>query len=179
MIKLIQNANTRKKGSLNFIDENGTVIGFNPRPDGNPISFFVYTEDNELVDTGGKFIEQYLDSLPYCFGKDGHIIKHHSLAEAEDELVISLVPDGANEPLILHIVCMNSLYYTASFVLSDKDRLLFEQKPETPEQEKMKNLAEIARIMAELVRTRESLAKAIADLDRLKQHVLDRMNAPQ
>lgn len=172
MIKLIENANTRKKGSLNFMDEYGTVVGFNPRPDGNPISFFVYTESGELVDTGGKFIEQYLDSLPYCFGKDGHIIKHHAVTEADDELVISLVPDGSNEALVLHIVCMNSLYYTASFVLSDKDRLMFEQKSETPEQEKQKELVEIARIMAELVRTRESVARAIADLDRLKKRIM-------
>ena len=48
MIKLIQNALTVKKGSVNFMDQNGTVIGFNPRPDGNPLAFYVYTKDGAL-----------------------------------------------------------------------------------------------------------------------------------
>ena len=57
MIKLIQNALTVKKGTLNFMDQNGVVVGFNPRPDGNPISFSVSTKSGDVVDTDGLFIE--------------------------------------------------------------------------------------------------------------------------
>lgn len=171
MIKLLQNALTIKKGSTNFMDQNGKIIGFNPRPDGNPLAFTVRTPSGELLDTNGKFIEDYLDGIPYSFGKDGHIIKHDSAYEADDRLVISLVPDGENEPLVLDIVCMNSLYYTADFTLSDADRLAFRKATPRPDIETADRLAEVTRIMGELVRIREQVSQAIADLDRLKKKI--------
>ena len=171
MIKLLQNAMTHKKGSINFMDQNGKVVGFNPRPDGNPLAFYVRTQSGETLDTNGKFIEDYLDGLPYCFGKDGHIIKHDSAYEADDRLVISLVPDGENEPLVLDIVCMNSLFYTADFTLSDADRLAFRKATPRPDIETADRLAEVTRIMGELSRIREQVSQAIADLDRLKKKI--------
>ncbi len=166
MIKLMQNAMTIKKGSLNFMDQNGKVIGFNPRPDGNPLAFYVYNSAGEMLDTDGKFIEQYLDGLPYCFGNDGHIIKHDKVADVEDKLVISLVPDADAEPLELQIVCMNSLYYTADFVLSDEDRMMFTPPQSDPDAAK---LAEINRVMGELATVRRQISQALVDLDQLKK----------
>ncbi|MBQ7722199.1 MAG: hypothetical protein IJT64_04765 [Kiritimatiellae bacterium] len=176
MIKLIQNALTIRKGSVNFMDQNGVVIGFNPRPDGNPLSFYVYSRNGDLVDTGDTFIEQYLDGVPYHFGNDGHIIKHGVTSEEEDKLIITLVPDDGGDPLTLQIVCMNSLYYTANFVLSDKDRVAF-RKPSRPtdaESARDWQLAEINHAMDELVHAREQVSKALADLDLIKQKLLAR-----
>ena len=166
MIRLVQNAMTIKKGSLNFMDQNGKVVGFNPRPDGNPLAFYVYNASGEMLDTDGKFIEQYLDGLPYCFGKDGHIIKHDKDIDAEDKLVISLVPDAGAEPLQLQIVCMNSLYYTADFILSDEDRMMF-NPPETDSD--AEKLAGINRVMGELAAIRRQVSQALVDLDQLKK----------
>lgn len=174
MIKLIQNEMTRKRGSLNFMDQNGKVVGFNPRPDGYPLSFFVYTQTGEELDTQGRFIEDYLDGLPYSFGKDGHIIKHDFATEAQDKLVISLVPDGENAPLILHIICLNSLYYTADFVLSDEDRMAFRRATPRPDIENSTHLAEINHVMTELIHAREQVSQAIADLDHLKKRLSGR-----
>lgn len=172
MIKLIQNAITKKKGSMNFMDQNGTVIGFNPRPDGNPLAFYVYSDNGDLVDTGDAFIEQFLDGSPYTFGKDGHIVKHsHSDEDGEDDqLAISLVPDGGGKPLKLKIVCLNSLYYTANFTLSDKDRLIFlKPTPESPaDAERERELGEVNRAIAELTVAREQIQKALAELDLLR-----------
>ena len=171
MIKLLQNSLTIKKGSINFRDQNGKIVGFNPRPDGNPLAFTVRTQSGEILDTAGKFIEEYLDGIPYCFGKDGHIIKHDSAYEADDRLVISLVPDGENEPLVLDIVCMNSLYYTADFSLSDADRLAFRKATPRPDTETSDRLAEVSHLMAELISIREQVSQALADLDRLKKKI--------
>ena len=178
MIKLIQNALTVKKGSVNFMDQNGTVIGFNPRPDGNPLSFYIYNDAGDLVDTAGAFIEQYLDGAPYTFGRDGHIIKHtHSpSSEEDDKLVISLVPDAGGAPLKLQIVCLNSLYYTANFTLSDKDRLLFRKAAPLSGADAARDwqVAEINHAIEELSQAREQVAKALADLNLLKQKLLAR-----
>lgn len=176
MIKLIQNSLTIKKGSMNFMDQNGVVIGFNPRPDGNPLSFYVYSDSGDLIDTDGAFIEQYLDGIPYHFGNDGHIIKHGVTSEEEDKLVISLLPDGKGDPLTLQIVCMNSLYYTANFVLTDKDRVAF-RKPSRPtdaESARDWQIAEVNHAIDELLHAREQVSKALADLDLIKQKLLAR-----
>ena len=174
MIKLIQNALTVKKGSVNFMDQNGTVIGFNPRPDGNPLAFYVYAANGDLVDTNGAFIEQYLDGVPYSFGKDGHIIKHKHGAESDedDKLVISLVPDDGGDTLELQIICLNSLYYTANFTLSDKDRLIFRKPNAEATTLRDWQIAEINHAVNELVQAREQVTKALADLDLLKQKLL-------
>ena len=167
MIKLIQNALTVKKGSVNFMDQNGTVIGFN-------LAFYVYAKNGDLIDTEGAFIEQYLDGFPYSFGKDGHIIKHKHGAESDedDKLVISLVPDDGGDTLELQIVCLNSLYYTANFTLSDKDRLIFRKPNAEALQARDWQLAEINHAIEELVQAREQVSKALADLDLVKQKLL-------
>ena len=174
MIKLIQNALTVRKGSLNFMDQNGTVIGFNPRPDGNPLAFYAYKKNGDLVDTNGTFIEQYLDGAPFTFGRDGHIIKHkHGTGlDEDDKLVISLLPDDGGESIELQIVCLNSLYYTANFTLSDKDRLIFRKPNDKAEAARDWQLAEITHAIDELVNAREQVSKALADLDLLKQKLL-------
>ncbi|MGI6494916.1 MAG: hypothetical protein ACOX5G_02290 [Kiritimatiellia bacterium] len=170
MIKLIENAMTRKKSSLNFMDQNGKVVGFNPRPDGNPLGFYVYNAAGEMIDTEGKFIEQYLDGLPYSFGKDGHIIKHGAGSLDDDKLVISLLPDDGSggEPLVLHIICLNSLYYTASFVLSEEDKLFF-RPPSEAEPKEEEPVAALDRALAELTAIRKQVAKAMAGLNDLKR----------
>ena len=176
MIKLIQNALTVRKGTVNFMDQNGTVIGFNPRPDGNPLAFYVYNAAGKLVDTAGAFIEQYLDGSPYTFGRDGHIIKHTHApsSDADDKLVISLLPDEGGEPLELQIVCLNSLYYTANFSLSDKDRLIFRKSAALTGAEAARDwqVAEINAAAEALVQAREQVSRALADLDLLKRKIL-------
>ena len=39
MIALLENAQTRHKGSLNFVDDRGKVVGFNPAPDGARLKY--------------------------------------------------------------------------------------------------------------------------------------------
>ncbi len=177
MIKLIQNALTVKKGTMNFMDQNGTVIGFNPRPDGNPLAFYVYKANGDLVDTAGTFIEQYLDGIPYSFGKNGHIIKHRhdgSGSDEDDKLVISLVPDDGGETLELQIVCLNSLYYTANFTLSDKDRLIFRRPSPTVDPARDWQIAEINHATDDLTQARKQVNKALAELELLQQKLLAR-----
>lgn len=170
MIRLIQNAQTTRKGTLNFMDQNGKVVGFNPRPDGTPLSFYVYDVSGNEVDTLGLFIENYLDGMPYQFGNDGRIVKHDRASDLDDRLIVSLLPDPGSEkpPLSLHIVCMNSLYYTADFVLSDEDRLFFQTKPPTHERTGAEILASLEKA---LLQARHQLAKAAEELERLRSHV--------
>ena len=173
MIRLIQNAQTTRKGTLNFMDQNGKVVGFNPRPDGNPLAFFVYDINGNEVDTDGLFIENYLDGLPYQFGNDGRIVKHDRASDEDDRLIISILPDvgSGRPPLSLHIVCMNSLYYTADFVLSDEDRLFFQSKPPKHDRSAQEIIASIEK---SLLKARQQLAKAAEELERLR----GRENAP-
>lgn len=169
MIRLIQNAQTLRKGTLNFMDQNGKVIGFNPRPDGTPLSFYVYDVNGNEIDTSGLFIETYLDGVAYQFGNDGRIIKHDKASDEDDRLVISLLPDAGSglPPLSLHIVCMNSLYYTADFVLSDKDRLAIE-KPSRAVVEVP--LDELTAMEKSLLQARLQLGKALEEIERLRDH---------
>ena len=39
MITILENAQTRNKSTVNFVDHKGKVIGFNPSPDGARIKF--------------------------------------------------------------------------------------------------------------------------------------------
>lgn len=168
MIRLIENAQTARKGSLNFMDQNGKVIGFNPRPDGNPLAFFVYDTAGAEVDTGGQFIEGYLDGIAYQFGNDGKIIRHDKASEEDDRLVVSLLPDAGTglPPLSLHIVCMNSLYYTADFLLSDRDRLFFQPKPApTKPDARTETLAALEK---SLLQARFQIQRALEEVERLR-----------
>ena len=178
MIKLIQNALTVKKGTVNFMDQNGTVIGFNPRPDGNPLAFYVYKANGDLVDTAGSFIEQYLDGIPYSFGKNGHIIKHKhdgSGSDEDDKLVISLLPDEDGEALELQIVCLNSLYYTADFVLSDKDRLSFQKPARAVVEIPLETLDSLEK---GILQARLQLGKALEEIEQLRAHLEVRPGDP-
>ena len=170
MIRLIQNAQTAKKGTLNFMDQNGKVVGFNPRPDGTPLSFYVYDINGNEVDTDGLFIENYLDGLTYQFGNDGRIVKHDRASDLDDRLIVSLLPDAGSgkPPLSLHIVCMNSLYYTADFVLSDEDRLFFQTKPPAHDRTDAEILASLEKA---LLQARHQLSKAAEELERLRHRV--------
>ena len=89
---------------------------------------------------------------------------------------LALVPDGGGAPLELQIICLNSLYYTANFTLSDKDRLMFRKPAPIPDAEAARNwqIAEINHAVEELVQAREQVSKALADLDLLKQKLLAR-----
>ena len=177
MIRLIQNAQTRQKGTLNFMDQNGKVVGFNPRPDGTPLSFYVYDVGGNEVDTSGQFIETYLDGISYQFGNDGKIIKHDKSSDEDDRLVISLLPDTGSglPPLSLHIVCMNSLYYTADFVLSDKDRLAIQKPPRAIVEVPLETLDSLEKT---ILQTRLQLGKALEEIEQLRVRVGVRRDPP-
>lgn len=177
MIRLIQNAQTRQKGTLNFMDQNGKVVGFNPRPDGTPLSFYVYDVNGNEVDTSGEFIETYLDGAAYQFGNDGKIIKHDKASDEDDRLVISLLPDTGSGllPRSLHIVCMNSLYYTADFVLSDKDRLAFQKPARAVVEIPLETLDSLEK---GLLQARLQLGKALEEIEQLRAHLEVRPGDP-
>ena len=66
---------------------------------------------------------------------------------------------------------MNSLYYTADFVLSDEDRLFFQSKPPKHDRSAQEIIASIEK---SLLKARQQLAKAAEELERLR----GRENAP-
>lgn len=126
MIRLIENSLTRKKNVLNFMDNHGKVLGFNPEPDGLPISWILYDEClNEVCceDDCSKFLPDYLNNLPYTFGEYTVSKCEENSDGKKEELSIQLIPDDPCEKTLLLIVEFFAQgFYTAEFSLDPKDK---------------------------------------------------------
>lgn len=69
MITILENAQTRHKGSLNFVDHRGKVVGFNPLPEGERIRFQLRAPSGKTVLTEADMpISHYLRGLACHFG---------------------------------------------------------------------------------------------------------------
>ena len=70
MIALLENAQTRHKGSLNFVDDRGKVVGFNPAPDGARLKYQLRAPSGRTVLTEADMpITHYLRGLACHFGE--------------------------------------------------------------------------------------------------------------
>lgn len=59
MITLLENSQTKEKGTLNFVDDRGKVVGLNPYPDGKRIKYSVRNGMGHLI------ADDQLDPLEY------------------------------------------------------------------------------------------------------------------
>ena len=69
MITVLENAQTRAKKTLNFVDHKGKVVGFNPMPDGERLRFQLRAPSGRTVLTQADMpLEHYLRGLACHFG---------------------------------------------------------------------------------------------------------------
>lgn len=127
MIRLIENTLTKNKYVVNFMDHHGRVLGFNPEPDGFPISWRLYDEkSNESCNEdmcGNKFLPDYLKNLPYSFGEYLVTKSNNDKNGNLEELNIHLIPDNPNiKPIVLVADFFAQGFYTADFSLTTEDK---------------------------------------------------------
>ena len=94
MITILENAQTRHKGSLNFVDHRGKVVGFNPSPDGARLRYQLRAPSGKTVLTEADMpIAHYLRGLACHFGPG------ISFTTGEDgerrAMIVPLVSDAA------------------------------------------------------------------------------------
>ena len=133
MIALLENAQTRHKGSLNFVDDRGKVVGFNPAPDGARLKYQLRAPSGRTVLTEADMpITHYLRGLACHFGP--------GIAFATDddgERRAMIVPLVSDEPIAgqglqetqLHIEGIGGEYYCDDIGLTSADiQSLFAEK---------------------------------------------------
>ncbi len=133
MITILENVQTRAKGSLNFVDHKGKVIGFNPAPDGMRLKYQLRGPSGRTVLTEADMpLSHYLRGLACHFGPG------ISFTAEEDgsrrAMLVPLVSDApvAGKGLLeteLHIEGAGGEYYSDDLGLSAEEiRQLFEEK---------------------------------------------------
>ena len=69
MITVLENAQTKAKGTINFVDHRGKVVGFNPAPDGARLRYQLRAPSGRTVLTEADMpIAHYLRGLACHFG---------------------------------------------------------------------------------------------------------------
>ncbi|MBR1609657.1 MAG: hypothetical protein IJ678_08605 [Kiritimatiellae bacterium] len=69
MITILENAQTRGKGTANFVDDRGKVVGFNLAPEGGRLAFRLRAPSGRVVLTDADMpISHYLRGLACHFG---------------------------------------------------------------------------------------------------------------
>lgn len=170
MIRLIENSLTKKKNVLNFIDNHGKVLGFNPEPDGLPICWVLYDEflnDICCEEECSKFLPDYLNNLPYTFGE--HIVSkcEQNSDGKKEELSIHLIPDDPSKKSLLLIVEFFAQgFYTAEFSLNPEDKEIFDanklSRVNSPEE------IDVAKILEEYDTVIENIQENLQQLNSLK-----------
>lgn len=170
MIRLIENNLTKKKNVLNFIDNHGKVLGFNPEPDGLPICWVLYDEflnDICCEEECSKFLPDYLNNLPYTFGE--HIVSkcEQNSDGKKEELSIHLIPDDPSKKSLLLIVEFFAQgFYTAEFSLNPEDKEIFDtnklSRVNSPEE------IDVAKILEEYDTVIENIQENLQQLNSLK-----------
>ncbi len=121
MITILENAQTRHKGSLNFVDHRGKVIGFNPAPDGARLRYRLFAPSGKTVLTEADMpISHYLRGLACHFGPDvvfdaGKDGRRHSMTVP---LVSDTAVAGGTQTTHLHIEGVGGEYYSDDLGLS-------------------------------------------------------------
>ena len=133
MITILENAQTRSKRTLNFVDNKGKVIGFNPSPDGRRLSFQLRGPSGRVVLTDADMsLSHYLKGLACHFGPG---ISFATDDEGERRaMIVPLVSDApvGDRGLLetqLRIEGVGGEYYCDDIGLTPDDiRQLFEEK---------------------------------------------------
>lgn len=133
MITILENAQTRSKRTINFVDHRGKVIGFNPLPDGSRLKFQLHGPSGRVVLTEADMsLSHYLRGLACHFGP--------GIAFATDddgERRAMIVPLVSDEPIAgqglqetqLHIEGIGGEYYCDDIGLTPADiQALFAEK---------------------------------------------------
>ena len=129
MITVLENSLTKKKHTLNLVDNRGRVVGFNPYPDGKPLKYEFRNSEGILV-SNEKYrpIEQYLVGAPFHFGSDISFVP----SEIDDSLTamnVDLITDNHGLINELHIEGQGGEYYVEDIGLSKEDlNALFSQE---------------------------------------------------
>lgn len=174
MIRLIENNLTKKKNVLNFIDNHGKVLGFNPEPDGLPICWVLYDEflnDICCEEECSKFLPDFLNNLPYTFGE--HIVSkcEQNSDGKKEELSIHLIPDDPSKKSLLLIVEFFAQgFYTAEFSLNPEDKEIFDAakltRVNSPEE------IDIAKLLAEYDSTITEIQEKLSSLKNIKTNLI-------
>ena len=133
MITILENAQTRSKRTINFVDHKGKVVGFNPLPDGARLKFQLHGPSGRVVLTEADMsLSHYLRGLACHFGP--------GIAFATDddgERRAMIVPLVSDEPIPgqglqetqLHIEGVGGEYYCDDIGLTSADiQSLFAEK---------------------------------------------------
>ena len=133
MITVLENAQTKAKGTLNFVDHRGKVVGFNPAPDGARLRYQLRAPSGRTVLTEADMpIAHYLRGLACHFGPG---ISFTTDEDGERRaMIVPLVSDapvsgkGLQETQ-LHIEGVGGEYYCDDLGLSTEEiRNLFAEK---------------------------------------------------
>ena len=125
MIALLENAQTRHKGSLNFVDDRGKVVGFNPAPDGARLKYQLRAPSGRTVLTEADMpITHYLRGLACHFGEG---ISFTTDDDGERKaMIVPLVSDaplagGSSQETQLLIEGVGGEYYCDDIGLTSAD----------------------------------------------------------
>lgn len=126
MITLLENSQTRKKHTMNFVDSRGKVLGFNPYPNNKIIKYELRNQRGILL-----FNEQYIPIDKYLIGSTYHFGNDISFSVANDSnelsaVNIELVSDDLRladqNVLELRIEGIGGQYYCEDIGLSERDK---------------------------------------------------------
>lgn len=126
MITLLDNSLTRKKHTMNFVDNRGKVLGFNPYPNNKTIKYELRNQRGILL-----FNEQYIPIDKYLIGATYHFGNDISFSVDNDSSELSavnveLVSDDLRladqNVLELRIEGMGGQYYCEDIGLSERDK---------------------------------------------------------
>ena len=125
MITILENAQTRNKSTVNFVDHKGKVIGFNPSPDGARLKFQLRGPSGKTVLTEADMsLSHYLRGLACHFG-DGISFTTDDDGERK-AMIVPLVSDaplagGSSQETQLLIEGVGGEYYCDDIGLTSAD----------------------------------------------------------
>ena len=133
MITILENEQTRAKGTVNFVDHKGKVVGFNPAPDGSRLKYQLRGPSGRIVLTEADMpLSHYLLGLACHFGPGISFVPDED--GGRKAMIIPLVSDapvagkGLQETQ-LHIEGVGGEYYCDDLGLSSQEiRDLFAEK---------------------------------------------------
>jgi len=149
MITLLDNSLTRKKHTMNFVDNKGKVLGFNPYPNNKVINYEIRNQRGNLLFNQQYIpIDKFLIGCTYHFGNDISFSVDNDSNELSG-VNIELVSDNLRlcdqNILELRIEGEGGQYYCEDIGLSEveKERLFSDKAIEEAKQRREKYIKEI------------------------------------
>lgn len=127
MITVLENSLTKKKHTLNLVDHKGRVLGFNPYPNDEKISWELCIENNAVAILSDKdiAIEKYIVGAPFHFGSDITLGVDPNTNKVNG-LNVELISDNLSTVNYLYVFGSGGEYYCDDIGLSNEDvRKLF------------------------------------------------------